>query len=57
MCLCARARGGGKLISVVGPVPAHRSSGHKESHDGRESALPPLLSSSPLIGLHPTSIL
>jgi hypothetical protein len=38
--------GGG--ISVVGPEPAHRSSGHKESHDGRERALPSLLFSAPL---------
>ena len=50
-------RSGWVLILVVGPAPANRSSGHKESRDGRENVLPPLLLSSPFRGLHPTSIL
>lgn len=54
-CVCVG--GEGALISVVGPEPAHRSSGHKESHDGRQSALTPLLVSSQLRGLHSTSAL
>jgi len=52
---CVRAEW--KLISAVGPKPARRSTGHKESHDGRESVLPPQLLSSTFRGLHPTSIL
>ena len=52
---CVRA--GWKLISAVGLEPARRSTGHKESHDGRESVLPPQILSSAFRGLHPTSIL
>ena len=55
MRVCVRA--GWELILVVGPEPARRSNGHKESYDGRKNILPPQLLSSPFRGLHPTSIL